>query len=611
MTRPPQAASKYVRIRRLGTDGPFEVEVGSPCGRPGAQQAVLLKRLRPGWPVSSQALSRFLEDSRSACGFDHPNIVRVLDIARDENGPFLVTEYSRGVSLAAALRRIRSSGQSLPLTHTLTVVRQACEGLKAAQAAGRGGRSLVHGAISPEHLVITFEGLVKCKDFGIFRLYPLDQRDSLGGPDPAYLSPEQAQGLQPNIRSDVFALGRVFQKLLSLTAEGSTDRLPPGLIQVLSELLTEDPAGRIQSAAILGKRLEEPVPNHGSGDVKTDRVQLGAFVRGLFKTRAAPREDSKVRPGKPIRKPARSKDAVGLLDPAAFWEEGEPGPPPVEEQDIAGEEVTGEALVVSEPPGRPDDLSLPESIPVPVAPRPPTGAAPRIPQEDFLKVGKTSSIRVPSAAIVAVACLLLVLVGWLLFSGGDKEDEITEAASTQPVAPQGPQAVSPGSPETVSEPTRSPPPASAKTGILKLDSNPPGALVYVDDEKKGVTPLTVKDACLGTEVSIRIELEGHRPWTQTVQLDEDNPVREFTAGLLKEEVCELGSGWIYVTTEPEGGTVEIDGKRLPGKTPKIIDKVCAGVEHEIRVQATGFRAWSTVVRVEPQKVVNLNIELER
>jgi hypothetical protein len=136
-------------------------------------------------------------------------------------------------------------------------------------------------------------------------------------------------------------------------------------------------------------------------------------------------------------------------------------------------------------------------------------------------------------------------------------------------------------------------------------------LVYINDIKKGVTPLTVRDAVLGEEVSIRVELEGHKPWEQTVTLDEENKVREFIAGLLKEEACEFGTGWIYVTSEPEGASVEMDGRRLPGKTPKIINEVCAGVEHEIRVQATGFAPWRETVTVKSQNVLNLNVELKR
>ena len=121
----------------------------------------------------------------------------------------------------------------------------------------------------------------------------------------------------------------------------------------------------------------------------------------------------------------------------------------------------------------------------------------------------------------------------------------------------------------------------------------------------------MKDAAVGTQVSIRIELEDHRPWEQTVVLDGSRQVREFTAGLLKKEICEFGTGWIYVTSVPENATVEMNGKRLSGKTPKIINDVCAGVEHEIRVQARGFRTWRKTVSVGSQKVLNLDVELER
>ena len=59
MTRPPpKGGRKYERIRRLGTDGPFVVEVAWPQEHRGVHQAVLLKRLRPGWPVSNQALKQ-------------------------------------------------------------------------------------------------------------------------------------------------------------------------------------------------------------------------------------------------------------------------------------------------------------------------------------------------------------------------------------------------------------------------------------------------------------------------------------------------------------------------------------------------------------------------
>lgn len=622
MTNPPTKGSrKYERVRRLGTDGPFVVEVAWSQQPGGVQQAVLLKRLRPGWPVSNQALKQFVDDARSVSRVAHTNIVRVLDIAKDKHGPVLVTEHIHGVSLAAVLRQIRTNNLSLSLAQVLSVVRQACSGLKSAQASGPAGRGIVHGAISPEHLMITFEGVVKLKDFGIFRMYPADQRDSLGGPNPVYLSIEQEQGLQPSIRSDLFALGRVLQKLLSLSAEGSSEQLPDEILQVLTRLLENDPTLRPQSAAVLEPELEALVRTHGSGH-EEGRLQLGTFVRELFKTetpaaKAAVSEESD-----------KSQD-VSLLDPAAFWDGSEDGAagaaaaPALEEEDtaeaevIGGAEITGEAVVVSTPVSQPKELFLPESERIVVTPKQPSGSrpapAPTVQQKDFLKVGQSKKANFLLAGVAAVVLILVGMAVWLL-SPDEDGGGAPDASLAGPVLAGGDQSA-PDEPRDVPDAGGGDPqPADAgdqKTGILKIDSTPPGALVYINDEKRGVTPLTVRDAVLGAEVSIRVELEGHRPWTQAVILDEANQVREFNAGLLKEEVCEFGTGWIYVSSEPDSASVEIDGRRLPGKTPKIINDVCAGVEHEIRVQATGFPPWSKVITVRPQKVLNLNVELKR
>lgn len=611
---PPKDPRKYTRVRSLGTDGPFVVEVARPQQSGGAQRAVLLKRLRPGWPVSSQALKQFISDARSVSRVAHNNIVRVLDIAKDQHGPVLVTEYVHGVSLAAVLRQIRSgdpgSHSSLNLPQVLTVVRQACSGLKAAQASGGQAAGVIHGAVSPEHLMITFEGVVKIKDFGIFRMYPAGQRGSLGGPNPVYLSPEQEQGLQPGLQSDLFALGRVLQKLLSLYAESSPEQLPGEVTGMLSELLQDHPARRPGSAAELEPQLEALVRTHGSGH-EEGRLQLGAFVRGLFKTETPASKAS-------LAEDASKSQDVALLDPESFWDgsEAEDTAEVVEggEGEVTGE-VTGEAVVVSAPVGRPQEMFLPDSERIVVSPQQPRqpSPAPPAPQKDFLKVGRSKKPNFLLGGAAAAVLLLVFLAVWLS-SAGQEDGAALDASVAGPVLTGGDE---PAPPQPEEEPAapggdlQPDEPDDQPTGIIKLNSTPPGALVYINDEKKGVAPLTVRDAVLGEEVSIRVELEGHKPWKQTVILDEDNRVREFDAGLLKEEVCEFGTGWIYVTSEPDGGSVEMDGRRLPGKTPMIINEVCAGVEHEIRVQASGFRLWRKVVNVRPGKVLNLNVELER
>lgn len=326
------------------------------------------------------------------------------------------------------------------------------------------------------------------------------------------------------------------------------------------------------------------------------------------------------KPGGATEATPESEKSVDLLDPAAFWESGDlarggQAAVPEPEKDPAEEEESGEAVVVSAPVGRTNELFLPESKRIVVTPKPTSGIksspAPPVPQEDQ-KLEHRRPARLAVAGVATGLCLLVGILVWSLYGGGGRA--ATDASIAGPVPAGGDQADQNRSKEnTVVEKKApdSPPSSDTQTASLKLNSNPPGALVYIDDEKRGVTPLTVKDAAVGTQVSIRIELEGHRPWTQTVVLDGSRQVREFTAGLRKEEICEFGTGWIYVTTVPEGATVEMDGKRLPGKTPMIINDICAGVKHDVHVQAGGFRTWRKVLSIRPQKVLNLDVELER
>jgi hypothetical protein len=144
---------------------------------------------------------------------------------------------------------------------------------------------------------------------------------------------------------------------------------------------------------------------------------------------------------------------------------------------------------------------------------------------------------------------------------------------------------------------------------LKLNSDPPGALVYIDGERRGATPTTVRGIEAHREISVRIEAEGYRPWEQRYTFDESSRRREIHAGLMQDVDCDTGSGWVYVASDPPGATVELNAKRLPGKTPMVINDVCAEVEHEIRIQAVGFKAWRRYIKVPDGDVLNLTAKL--
>ncbi len=149
------------------------------------------------------------------------------------------------------------------------------------------------------------------------------------------------------------------------------------------------------------------------------------------------------------------------------------------------------------------------------------------------------------------------------------------------------------------------------SGRLKLSSDPTGAQVFINDEKRGVTPTKIRKLPLGKPIEIRFEAAEHQVWSQTLQLDNKDPHRVIHAGLIKENACDFGSGWVYLTSEPAGAIVEMDGKRLPGKTPMVINSVCAAVGVKLQVRAPGTFTWRQTVKIASGQVLNIKAKLNK
>ncbi len=153
--------------------------------------------------------------------------------------------------------------------------------------------------------------------------------------------------------------------------------------------------------------------------------------------------------------------------------------------------------------------------------------------------------------------------------------------------------------------------AQQRSATLKVTSDPADAKVYIDGELRGVTPATVRGLPAEGQFELRIELAEHKLWEQTITLDGTDLEREVHAGLITADRCLHGTGFLYLRSQPPGAVIELDGKRLPGKTPKVINDVCAGVPIELRLYRVGYRPWRKQVRIEADDVHNLEAELQK
>ena len=175
-------------------------------------RVVALKVLAPHLANDVNFVGRFQREARAIARVNHPNILAVYDVGDDQNVNYMIMELIDGQSLAE-LQTDRHG--ALPWEEACAFVKQAAQGLEAAQASG-----IIHRDIKPENLMVTKKNVIKVSDFGLAKDADstTTSTDAVMG-TPAFMSPEQCDGKKVDGRSDIYSLGGTFYRLV-------TGRLP-------------------------------------------------------------------------------------------------------------------------------------------------------------------------------------------------------------------------------------------------------------------------------------------------------------------------------------------------------------------------------------------------
>ncbi|WP_163996854.1 serine/threonine protein kinase [Pyxidicoccus caerfyrddinensis] len=216
----PQSFGKYQLLKKLATGGMAEVWLARQMGIEGFQKNLVVKRILPHLAEDREFVEMFRNEALIAARFNHPNIAQVYEFGEANGTYYIAMEFIHGEDLGRVMRKAAGSGQWVARPLAIRIVAAACEGLHYAHSrtddAGRPLR-VVHRDISPQNILISFDGSVKLVDFGIAKAADqasLTKSGAIKGKF-AYMAPEQASGKPLDGRADIFAIGLVLYELLT------------------------------------------------------------------------------------------------------------------------------------------------------------------------------------------------------------------------------------------------------------------------------------------------------------------------------------------------------------------------------------------------------------
>jgi hypothetical protein len=211
---------RYQLIKRLAVGGMADIWLAQERGKKGYERTVVVKSLRDDVTDDDDLIPMFVEEARIAACLKHESIVELYEVGKFEGGHFLAMEFVFGRDLRALRERLADRGEKLPHKHAVAIVADVLEALYYAHHdATFEGRPLrvVHRDVSPQNVIVGFDGGVKLLDFGIAKAAAQLSRTRAGvlKGKYAYMSPEQVNLREVDHRADVFSAGVVLWELLT------------------------------------------------------------------------------------------------------------------------------------------------------------------------------------------------------------------------------------------------------------------------------------------------------------------------------------------------------------------------------------------------------------
>lgn len=309
--QPGYVLGRYELLIPIAAGGMAQVWAARLRGARQFQKIVAVKTMLPKLSEDEQFEQMFLDEASLASRIRHPNVVEILDLGEHSGVLYLIMEWIEGVPLNQLMKTAKAHG-GVPAPVATRIALQACAGLHAAHELtdDKGALvGLVHRDVSPQNLLVTYDGVTKVVDFGVAKATALGGGATVAGQikgKVGYMAPEQVRGEPLDRRVDVFAMGIVLYALTTgkhpfrRESEAATmynicapqavtppskiiAGYPPELEPIVLRALAKDRDERYASCDEMLRALDG-LPSHLRASSDAD---VARFVRQLFDERRA------------------------------------------------------------------------------------------------------------------------------------------------------------------------------------------------------------------------------------------------------------------------------------------------------------------------------------
>jgi len=592
----PQPFGKYYLLERVALGGMAEIYKAKTFGAVGFEKLLAIKRILPHMSQNTEFINMLVDEAKIAVQLNHTNIVQVFDLGKVDDDYFIAMEFIEGMDLRTIMKRLEETGRRMAVEDAAFIIVEVCKGLDYAhRKKDQYGvpLGLVHRDISPQNILISYEGEVKIVDFGIAKAARKATETDAGVLKGkfAYMAPEQARGEEVDSRSDIFPTAIMLYEMLTgkrmFVTESNLQTLekiksfhieppflppevPSELEFILMQAMANDPNERYQSAEEFQIDLTKFLYTSA---LDFTAKNLAELMQELFPGRGKVKTPIPENAGVELDTETRLMISEANQEVLVSREE---------------EDKTSHDFVVAQPPPvKPEVSHITASQKVREPTFAPTKASVPKPHEVFAIPPPSRNLKGLVKPVAIILSVILILAGAFFLK--DKFGAMSDwAVGIFDLVRGGPNT---GLPRNTSQ--------------IYIETSPPGARIYFDSvELDGLTPFLIKDVKPNVEHVLMFSMLSHEQYQMTLKT-KSREILKLPVIKLKRE-----RGNLFVASEPSDADIYINDE-FYGKTPRQIEQISANVDVALKLRKAGFQDFFEVIRAQAGQTRTFNFTLNK